>query len=61
MVARLAPTYFGINCHPHGAFLVTLPEDGNVVPKHVEDTIHNKLNELLVYLLIFHAYLYWGF
>jgi hypothetical protein len=22
-----------------------LPEDGNIVPKHVEATIHNKLNE----------------
>jgi hypothetical protein len=25
--------------------LGTLPEDGNVMPKHVEATIHNKLNE----------------
>jgi hypothetical protein len=25
--------------------LGTLPEDGNVMPKHVGDTIHNKLNE----------------
>jgi hypothetical protein len=23
----------------------TLPEDGNVIPKHVGATIHNKLNE----------------
>jgi hypothetical protein len=23
----------------------TLPEDGNVMPKHVGATIHNKLNE----------------
>jgi hypothetical protein len=41
--------------------LGTLPEDGNVMPKHVGATIHNKLNEQLVYLLIFHAYIYWGF
>ena len=25
--------------------LGTLPEDGNVMPKHVGTTIHNKLNE----------------
>jgi hypothetical protein len=25
--------------------LGTLPEDGNVMPKHVGATIHNKLNE----------------
>jgi hypothetical protein len=25
--------------------LETLPEDGNVMPKHVGGTIHNKLNE----------------
>jgi hypothetical protein len=25
--------------------LGTLPEDGNVMPKHVGDTIHNKLKE----------------
>jgi hypothetical protein len=25
--------------------LGTLPEDGNVMPKHVGDTIYNKLNE----------------
>jgi hypothetical protein len=25
--------------------LGSLPEDGNVMPKHVETTIHNKLNE----------------
>jgi hypothetical protein len=45
-----------LQCHPQGAFLVppstpqlsisqkalgTLPEDGNVMPKHVGDTIHN--------------------
>jgi hypothetical protein len=24
--------------------LETLPEDGNVMPKHVGDTIHDKLN-----------------
>jgi hypothetical protein len=35
--------------------LGTLPEDGNVMPKHVGATMHNKLNEL-VYLLVFHAY-----
>jgi hypothetical protein len=35
--------------------LGTLPEDGNVMPKHVAATIINKLNEL-VYLLAFHAY-----
>jgi hypothetical protein len=33
----VAPTYFGI---------ALLPEDGNVMPKHVGATIHiNKLNE----------------
>jgi hypothetical protein len=41
--------------------LGTLPEDGNVMPKHVGATTHNKLNEQLVYLLVFHAYFYWGF
>jgi hypothetical protein len=40
--------------------LGTLPEDGNVMPKHV-GVINNKLNEYLVYLLVFHAYFYWGF
>jgi hypothetical protein len=40
--------------------LGTLPEDGNIIPKHVGTTIHNKLNEL-VYLLAFHAYFYWEF
>jgi hypothetical protein len=25
--------------------LRTLPEDGNVMPKHIDATIHNKLNE----------------
>jgi hypothetical protein len=25
--------------------LGTLPEDGNVMPKHVGATVHNKLNE----------------
>jgi hypothetical protein len=25
--------------------LRTIPEDGNVIPKHVGPTIHNKLNE----------------
>src|SRR5215471_12413533 len=37
--------------------LGTLPEDGNVMPKHVGATIHNKLNDHLVYLLVFHAYI----
>jgi hypothetical protein len=38
--------------------LGTFPEDGNVMPKHVGDTIHiNKLNELLLHLLVFHAYI----
>jgi hypothetical protein len=38
--------------------LGTLPEDGNVMPKHVRATIINKLNEQLLHLLIFHAYFY---
>jgi hypothetical protein len=29
----------------HETKLGTLPEDGNVMPKHVGATIHNKLNE----------------
>jgi hypothetical protein len=33
--------------------LGTLPEDGNVMPKHVGATIHNNLNEYLVYFLFF--------
>src|SRR5215510_3337275 len=33
--------------------LGTLPEDGNVMPKHVEATIHIKLGEKLLYLLAF--------
>jgi hypothetical protein len=35
----------------------TLPEDGNVMPKHGGATIHNKLNEQLLHLLVFHAYI----
>jgi hypothetical protein len=34
-----------------------LPEDGYVMPNHVGATTHNKLNEKLVYLLVFHAYI----
>jgi hypothetical protein len=49
-----------LHCHPQGAFhnilstaqlsisqkaLGTLPEDGNVMPKHVGATIHNQLTE----------------
>jgi hypothetical protein len=37
--------------------LGTLPEDSNVMPKHVGATIHNKLNEQLLHLLGFHAYI----
>src|SRR5215475_1032205 len=37
--------------------LGTLPEDGNVMPKHVGATIHNKLNEQLLHLLVFRAYI----
>jgi hypothetical protein len=38
--------------------LGTLPEDGSVMPKHVGATIQiNKLNESLLYLLVFHAYI----
>jgi hypothetical protein len=40
--------------------LGTLPEDGNVMPKDVGvelPYIINKLNEQLVYLLLFHAYI----
>jgi hypothetical protein len=38
--------------------LGTLPDDGNVMPKHVGYTIIiNKLNQQLVYLLVFHAYI----
>jgi hypothetical protein len=33
--------------------LGTLPEDDNVMPKHVGATIHNKLNKKLVHLLVF--------
>jgi hypothetical protein len=36
--------------------LGTFPEDGNVMPKLIGDTIH-KLNEWLVYLLVLHAYI----
>jgi hypothetical protein len=35
---------------------VVLPEDDNIMPKHVGATLHNKLNEYLVYLLAFHAF-----
>jgi hypothetical protein len=43
--------------------LGTLPEDGNVMPKHVGTTIFfsNKLNKKLVHLLVFHAHFYWDF
>jgi hypothetical protein len=42
--------------------LGTLPEDCNVMPKHVGARyIINKLNECLVYLLVFRAYFYWRF
>jgi hypothetical protein len=37
--------------------LGTLPEDGNVMPKHVGAAIHKKLNEKLLDLLVFHAYI----
>jgi hypothetical protein len=37
--------------------LGTLPEDGNVMPKHVGATILNKLNEWLLYLLVFYAHI----
>jgi hypothetical protein len=38
--------------------LGTLPEDGNIMPKHVGATyILNKLNEKLLLLLAFHAYI----
>jgi hypothetical protein len=30
---------------------IQFPEEGNVMTKHVGATIHNKLNEQLVYLL----------
>jgi hypothetical protein len=32
-------------------------ENGNVMPKHVGATIINKLNEKLVYLLVFYEYI----
>jgi hypothetical protein len=43
----VAPTCFGITLHYISQkALETLPEDGNVMPKHVGDTIQfNKLNE----------------
>jgi hypothetical protein len=37
--------------------LGTLPVDGNVMPKHVGATIHNKLNEYLLHFFVFHAYI----
>jgi hypothetical protein len=37
--------------------LGTLPEDGGIMLKHVGATIHTKLNEYLVYLLVFRAYI----
>jgi hypothetical protein len=37
--------------------LETLPEDGNVMPKHVGATIINKLSESLLYYLAFRAYI----
>jgi hypothetical protein len=38
--------------------LGTLPEDNNVMSKHVGATINNnKLNEYLGYLLVFHVYI----
>jgi hypothetical protein len=41
--------------------LGTPSEDGNVMPKQVGATVHNELNEQLVYLLVFQAYFYWEF
>jgi hypothetical protein len=50
----VAPTCFGITLPSLGSVpqlsisqkaLGTLPEDGNVMPKHVGATIINKLNE----------------
>jgi hypothetical protein len=42
--------------------LGTLTEDGNVMPKHLGARyIINKLNDCLVYLLVYHTYFYWGF
>jgi iron-sulfur cluster repair protein YtfE (RIC family) len=37
--------------------LGTLPEDGNVMAKYIGSTIHNKLNEQMVHLLVFQAYI----
>jgi hypothetical protein len=39
--------------HVYQKTLGTFPEDGNVMPKHVGATNHNKLNEELAYLLGF--------
>jgi hypothetical protein len=36
--------------------LGTLPENDDVMPKHVGATIHNKLNEELVCLFVFHTF-----
>jgi hypothetical protein len=38
--------------------LGTLPEDGNVMPKHIGATIHNNQpDEYLLHLLVFHEYI----
>jgi hypothetical protein len=40
----------------------TLPDDGNVMPKHAGGPyIINKLNGYLLHLLVLHTYFYWGF
>jgi hypothetical protein len=41
----------------YGWALGTLPDDGNVMPKHVGATIHNILNEQFLHLLVFHAHI----
>jgi hypothetical protein len=37
----VAPHVPALHCHLQGAFLETLPEDGNVMPKRVGATIHD--------------------
>ena len=41
--------------------LGTLPEEGNVMMKHVGATIHNLQTECVIGVFVgFHAYFYWG-
>jgi hypothetical protein len=49
-------------CSTEGQSIETLPEEGNVMPKHVGVTVHkNLLKNCCICLFFFCAYFYWDF